>query len=195
LCHSGTNLAKFPCFGKGEPKRETTFAGLKAKGANMYCKECGNQIADDSKFCPSCGKSQSKEVVSNPENSNAGLSDLKDEIKKLKQEEFYHRLKQDRSKSKWTALLLLIFLGGLGAHRFYAGKTGTGILMLLFTYPSAIISGTDSTFQIIFAIILAIFLFWQLIDLISIITGSFIESNYYELSTGQKNIGQKNIFD
>ena len=34
-------------------------------------------------------------------------------------------------KSKVTALLLCIFLGGIGVHRFYVGKTGTGILYLL----------------------------------------------------------------
>ncbi len=33
-------------------------------------------------------------------------------------------------KSKITALLLCIFLGGLGAHRFYVGKIWTGILYL-----------------------------------------------------------------
>lgn len=33
-------------------------------------------------------------------------------------------------KSKTTALLLCIFLGGLGVHRFYVGKGGTGILYL-----------------------------------------------------------------
>lgn len=55
-------------------------------------------------------------------------------------------------KSKMTALLLLIFLGGLGAHRFYVGKMGTGILYLL----------TGALFGI-----------GWIIDLIGIITGSF----------------------
>lgn len=32
--------------------------------------------------------------------------------------------------SRTTALLLCIFLGGAGAHRFYVGKVGTGILYL-----------------------------------------------------------------
>ena len=29
-------------------------------------------------------------------------------------------------KTFMAALLLCLFLGGLGAHRFYVGKTGTG---------------------------------------------------------------------
>lgn len=34
------------------------------------------------------------------------------------------------NKSKMVALLLCIFLGAFGIHRFYVGKVGTGILYL-----------------------------------------------------------------
>ena len=34
-------------------------------------------------------------------------------------------------KSKWVALLLCFFLGIFGAHKFYEGKAGMGVLYLL----------------------------------------------------------------
>ncbi len=55
-------------------------------------------------------------------------------------------------KSRTAALLLCLFLGGTGAHRFYVGKIGTGFLYL-FTF--------------------GLFGFGWLIDFILIIIGSF----------------------
>ena len=37
-------------------------------------------------------------------------------------------------KSKTATVLLAFFLGGLGAHKFYLGQTGQGILYLLFCW-------------------------------------------------------------
>ena len=45
-------------------------------------------------------------------------------------------------KSRIVAAVLAIFLGGLGAHKFYLNKNGKGFLYLIFcwTYVPAIIS-------------------------------------------------------
>ncbi len=37
-------------------------------------------------------------------------------------------------KNKGVAILLALFLGGLGAHKFYLGKSGQGILYLVFVW-------------------------------------------------------------
>lgn len=62
----------------------------------------------------------------------------------------------NESKNWLTALLLCIFLGGFGAHRFYTGKIGTAILMLVTCGGCGI---------------------WTLIDLIMIIMGNFTDKN------------------
>ena len=49
-------------------------------------------------------------------------------------------------------ILLCFFLGGLGVHRFYAGKIGTGILMLITLGGLGI---------------------WTLIDFVIIVLGNF----------------------
>ncbi|MEV1289393.1 TM2 domain-containing protein [Micromonospora sp. NPDC049679] len=55
-------------------------------------------------------------------------------------------------KSWVVALLLCFFLGGLGVHRFYVGKIGTGILQLVTLGGLGI---------------------WVLIDFIMILVGKF----------------------
>lgn len=55
-------------------------------------------------------------------------------------------------RSRTVAAVLAFFLGTLGIHRFYVGKTGTAILMI---------------------VTLGAFGIWTLIDFIMILVGSF----------------------
>jgi TM2 domain-containing membrane protein YozV len=58
-------------------------------------------------------------------------------------------------KSWMTTLLLCLFVGTLGVHRFYVGKTGSGVAQLLTVGGCGI---------------------WTLVDLIMILTGKFTDA-------------------
>ncbi len=89
-----------------------------------YCSKCGAEIHEDAIICPKCG---------------CQVASFSKAI--------------DVSEKSWVAALLLcFFLGVFGVHRFYTGRIGTGIVMLL----------TLGGFGI-----------WALIDFIIIICGSF----------------------
>ena len=64
----------------------------------------------------------------------------------------------ESNKSRLAATLLCLFVGIFGVHRFYVGKIGTGILLLL-------LSSTG------------IGEIWCLIDLILILCGQFKDSD------------------
>lgn len=94
----------------------------------MICNACKKEVPDNSTVCPSCGVPLTPVATGNPE------------------------------KSGLVALLLCLFLGGLGIHRFYTGHIITGIIMLILTITvfGAFITGI-----------------WVLIDLILIVCGKF----------------------
>ncbi|MDX5593310.1 TM2 domain-containing protein [Pseudovibrio sp. SPO723] len=98
-------------------------AAAPAAGAHMiYCNTCGQSMAQTAPNCPKCG---APNALAGPETSN---------------------------KSFVAALLLCLFFGIFGIHRFYVGKIGTGILQLITLGGLGI---------------------WSFIDLIMIIVGSF----------------------
>lgn len=70
------------------------------------------------------------------------------------------------NKSRTAALLLAFFLGAFGAHRFYVGRKGSAIAMLLIslTFIGAIVT-----------------VIWAWIDIITILTGSFVDKFNYKL--------------
>lgn len=98
-----------------------------------------------SKFCPKCGR-QLLEYTS--ECANCGCK-------------FDPAIWHEGTRSWVVTLLLCIFLGGLGAHRFYTGYIGIGILQILTAGGCGI---------------------WWLIDLISILTGSYKDAEGNPLS-------------
>ncbi len=77
-------------------------------------------------ICPECGKQFSDTAQSCP---HCG-----------------YRSGKYAGKSKGGAILLAIFLGGLGIHKFYLGKNGAGVLYLLFcwTFIPLILSILDA---------------------------------------------------
>ncbi|AUG51812.1 zinc-ribbon domain and TM2 domain-containing protein [Thalassospira marina] len=92
----------------------------------IYCTSCGTEISEAAIACPKCGQP----------NAAAG--------------------EPGSPKGFVPTLLLCLFLGVFGIHRFYVGKIITGILMIL----------TFGGFGI-----------WSFIDLIMIIVGSFRDKN------------------
>ena len=88
-----------------------------------YCHACAGVIDAEAALCPRCGVMQTTALVS-----------------------------MHSEKRILPAFLLCFFLGIFGAHRFYAGKTGTGILQLVTLGGLGI---------------------WAFIDMIFIIVGGF----------------------
>jgi TM2 domain-containing membrane protein YozV len=107
----------------------------------MFCANCSAQNDDGANFCKTCGIN----LLMKPDNTGV----------------------RTVSEKNWlVTLLLCVFLGGIGIHRFYVGKIGTGILMIV----------TFGGFGI-----------WVLIDLIMIATNAFTDINGLHLNKNMYN--------
>lgn len=90
----------------------------------MNCVNCGTEIEENVKFCPECGKDPREKEEKKPEQPTIIINNANSNI---------NNASGDRvsTKSRWVAFFLCLFLGAIGAHRFYVGKIGTGIIWLL----------------------------------------------------------------
>ncbi len=90
----------------------------------MNCPNCGTSVQDGSAFCPNCGSSFSSQNVpppGNPYSANNQQPPINS----------YNGGNYPQQKSKMAAGLLGIFLGSLGIHNFYLGKTKIALIQLL----------------------------------------------------------------
>ena len=97
---------------------------LEVKGGKMetkFCEFCGNKVAIDAVLCPKCGK-QLEELKTETSNSNPQVV--------INNSNTINGAYGRKQCDKWIALLLCIFLGVFGGHKFYEGKAGMGVLYL-----------------------------------------------------------------
>lgn len=93
------------------------------------CPQCGAPIESGKNFCQYCGTS----VVT----QNAQPQQPVQPQPQPQAAPVYTNLAINPAwpvKSKIVAGVLALFLGGIGVHKFYLGKTGMGILYILFCW-------------------------------------------------------------
>lgn len=131
----------------------------------MFCSKCGSQLNEGSAFCSRCGSQVAQ---------TAGQVQLAEEVS---------------PKSRLAATLLAWFLGIFGAHRFYTGKVGTAVIMLIMGVLSGacwfvgFFGGLASDrsepvwgLLLIAGIVYFAVWVWMIIDFIIAVTGNFKDS-------------------
>lgn len=97
----------------------------------MYCRNCGQAMDPNAAVCVHCGfkKGQGTAYCSNcGAQTQPGATFCPNCGAPLAQ------YTPDQQKSKMTAGLLGVLLGGLGVHNFYLGYTGKGIAQICLSF-------------------------------------------------------------
>lgn len=101
----------------------------------MFCTKCGNTIEDDYDFCPKCGAKVYRDQEQKDQYKEE-YQDIAEEVYRDGYEDGYRVANQERYQygeiwcNKWITLLLWLFLGVIGGHKFYERKIGMGILYI-----------------------------------------------------------------
>jgi len=116
----------------------------------MFCPKCGKETQENQAFCASCGAPLAR-AEARQESSAAvvGIS----------------------PKSRLATALFAFFLGDFGAHRFYVGKTGTAIVMLVLG-----LIGWATVWFLVGIPFLVIVGIWRLVDFILAVAGMMRDS-------------------
>lgn len=98
----------------------------------MKCLSCGATLRQNDRFCPYCG---TEAAMPAPKAETPVIHvHLEQPAVQARTERVYiERTVQPRKSelSRLVMLLLFLFLGALGVHRFYQGRFGMGVLYLL----------------------------------------------------------------
>lgn len=92
-----------------------------------FCKFCGEKIPEDSVICTKCGRQVENQNDNGLTINNVSNASSSSAAQAIEQPVCARNLKKI---DKMTALILCIFLGWCGAHKFYEGKVGMGILYI-----------------------------------------------------------------
>lgn len=101
------------------------------QGNRKFCQHCGAVIDGDCIVCPACGKqvgqikSDAPQVVINNSNQSSNVNTNTNVAANVGMGR-----SRGKRKDKWVAFWLCLLLGFCGAHKFYEGKTGMGILYI-----------------------------------------------------------------
>lgn len=134
----------------------------------MFCRNCGIEVPLQAVFCPSCGV-RLLTGLSFCQNCGVQVDCQADVCVKCRARLIKPEKPRTSTKSRLATTLLALFLGVFGAHRFYAGKVETAIVMLVL--------GLVGLFTIwvcgiglIFIIVVGI---WAFVDFITAVAGCF----------------------